>query len=268
MCGRATTTPRPVARPSARWWSSITEIDSTMRSRLQPGSRNARTSSAGRSACPAWTARAARPRSRPGRRPGAGSTPAAAREGPRRAHERVGEPLEGGVGGALGHPLAPPPSRRRSPAWRAGRRRALTRRPRQGRTRSCRRTWSTRWPTVIHVSAARIHSRHGQDVGHAEAGEQRGDEQRGSSRSARSAMPTLHSTPMLSARALAYETTPPPTRQSEAGRSDTVSPARAKPSTRPPKIAPSATRSSVESRNAPQGRCARNPGHRAVEQVG
>lgn len=74
------------------------------------------------------------------------------------------------------------------------------------------------------------------------------------SRSARSTSPlTFTGSPMLSPRALVYETTWPLVRQKMVTAHNTLSsPPPAYHNARPPKIAPSATRSSVESRNAPQ----------------
>ncbi len=70
-------------------------------------------------------------------------------------------------------------------------------------------------------------------------------------RSARSAMPTLQVYPSPSARALAYDTTTPETRQYSATPARGSWPSRYSPIISPAKIAASATRSMVESRKAP-----------------
>jgi hypothetical protein len=73
-----------------------------------------------------------------------------------------------------------------------------------------------------------------------------------SSRSVRSAKPTSQVSPRLCARALAYETSEPATRQNRLRPASSLSwPPSTNHAARPPKTLASATRSMVESRNAP-----------------
>lgn len=122
-----------------------------------------------------------------------------------------------------------------------------------------RRTVTTRWARVTALPTATTHSATGSRYctpGTPKACSPASPAATSvmTSRSARSTSPlTLTGSPMLSPRALVYETTCPLARQKIAtAQSHRLSPAPAYQSASPPKIAESATRSRVESRKAPQ----------------
>ena len=175
----------------------------------------------------------------------------------------VGDPVEHRVGGRLRHvPHGRPAAgvgQRRTPVLH--RRLMLGGRvPRPACPSSgCswRRTSRTRWTTVITVSTARMPSGYGHRPVQAEPGARAARPGR-ISRSARSAMPHVRGRAHALRAGLGVGDDAPPTRHTQApGSSVERSDARPTSTSTPPKIAPSATRSSVESRKVPRALASR-----------